>query len=128
MALMVRIFKMKFPWNIWVMFLGGVNILGAVVFFNSFEAKFALVGMFGSMFVMQIIYQKYGFVRLLGLGHIIFWVPFVAWNVIQLTNDYQMGEYFKFWLIAVSVLNALSLIFDIVDVYRFFKGETLEIS
>lgn len=63
LSLMRRIFGMPFPWNIWVMLLGFVNLGGGLFFFSTLEGKFALGSMVGAMIVMQIVYSKYGFVR-----------------------------------------------------------------
>lgn len=124
----LRMMKMRFPWNVWVMILGGVNFVGGVLFLNTFEGKFALLAMIGSMIVMLAIYYKYGFVRLLGLGHILFWVPFVIWNLARLSEPSALISDFKIWLVAVSVVNSLSLLLDFADVIRFFKGEKSEMS
>lgn len=110
------------------MLLGGANFVGSVLFFNTFEGKFALLAMMGSMIVMLAIYSKYGFVRLLGLGHILFWVPFVIWNLFRLSEPSALNSDFKIWLIAVSVFNSLSLLLDFADVIRFFKGEKSQMS
>ncbi len=124
----LRMMKMRFPWNVWVMLLGAVNFVGSVLFFNTFEGKFALLAMMGSMIVMLAIYYKYGFVRLLGLGHILFWVPFVIWNLARLSEPSALNSDFKIWLIAVSVFISLSLLLDFADVIKFFKGEKSEMS
>jgi len=124
----LRMMKMRFPWNVWVMLLGGVNFVGGLLFLNTIEGKFALLAMMGSMIVMLAIYSKYGFVRLLGLGHILFWLPFVIWNLTRLSEPSSLNSDFKIWLIAVSVFNSLSLLLDFVDVIRFFKGEKSEMS
>ncbi len=124
----LRMMKMRFPWNVWVMILGGVNFVGGVLFLNTFEGKFALLAMIGSMIVMLAIYSKYGFVRLLGLGHILFWIPFVIWNLARLSEPSALNSDFKIWLITVSVFNSLSLLLDFSDVIRFFKGEKSEMS
>jgi hypothetical protein len=127
MKLMIRILSMPFPWNAWVMLLAVVNIAGAIFFFEQFEAKFAVIGMLGSMLVMQVVYAKFGFVRLLGLGHIVFWVPFVGWNIFRLAGGESMPPNFRIWLVVVSLFNTASLLIDLGDVVRYFKGERSEI-
>lgn len=124
----LRMMRMRFPWNLWIMLLGGVNVVGVVLFFNTFEGKFALIAMIGSMIVMQVIYSKYGFVRLLGLGHILFWVPFVTWNFVQLSKTTSINDNFRVWLISVTVFNSLSLLLDFADVVRFLRGEKAEMT
>ncbi|MGE3534895.1 MAG: hypothetical protein AB7H48_08695 [Parachlamydiales bacterium] len=123
LSLMQRIFCMPFPWNVWVMLLGLVNMVGGIYFFATLEGKFALAAMMGAMMVMWVIYAKYGFVRLLGLGHILFWVPFLIWSVLRLRSWNDLPTDFRFWLVLVSILNSLSLVVDFIDVWRYAKGE-----
>lgn len=127
LSLMRRIFGMPFPWNIWVMLLGFVNLGGGLFFFSTLEGKFALGSMVGAMIVMQIVYSKYGFVRLLGLGHILFWLPFLAWSICRLRSWSDLQSEFRLWLLLVSTMNAFSLLIDAMDVWRYVKGERAEI-
>jgi len=124
--LMKKIFTMPFPWNTWVLLLAFVNIGGGLYFYSTLEGKFALGAMVGSMTLMQIIFSKYGFVRLLGLGHILFWVPFLTLTISRLQSWNGPSDCLKTWLILVSLLNSISLILDIVDVWRFLRGEKAE--
>ena len=105
------------------MILALVNLAGGLYFFATPEGKFAIAAMIGAMMAMQIIFAKYGFVRLVGLGHILFWVPFVAWNIWLLQSRDDAVDNFRIWLMTVSILNSLSLVLDAVDVWRFYRGE-----
>jgi len=123
---MKKIFTMPFPWNLWVMVLGVVNLAGGIYFFDSLEGKLALISILGAMVIMQVIFSKFGFVRLLGLGHIIFWVPFVSWCVFRILEWNSLGFNFRIWLCAVIMLNSISLAIDFVDVWRYHRGERAE--
>lgn len=125
--LMRKIFTMPFPWNLWVVILSMINFIGGVMFISTFEGKFSLFSMMGAMIVMTIIYARYGFVRLLGLGHILFWLPFVAFCIRQLTNETTLSASFRVWLLTVTIINSASLVLDIIDLFRFLKGEKTEI-
>ena len=126
LSLMQRIFTMPFPWNVWVMLLGLVNLAGGLYFFATLEGKFAIGAMMGAMMVMQFIFSKYGFVRLLGLGHILFWVPLLIWSVFRLRSWNDLPTDFRIWLVLVSTLNSVSLAIDFIDVWRYAKGEKEE--
>lgn len=126
LSLMRRIFCMPFPWNVWVMLRGFVNLAGGIYFFATPEGKFALAAIMGAMMVMQFIFAKYGFVRLLGLGHILFWVPFLIWSVLRLQSWNDLPTDFRFWLVLVSALNSFSLVIDFIDVWRYAGGEKEE--
>ncbi|NIS87965.1 MAG: hypothetical protein GWM98_27365 [Nitrospinaceae bacterium] len=113
---------MKFPWNLWVMLLGGVNMVGGLVYITTLEGQLALAGLMLAFMIMWAIYIKKGFVRLLGLGHLIAWPPLMVWyfNVIALKNPEGA---FKYWLISVLTVNGVSLVIDLVDVVRYSMGE-----
>lgn len=126
--LMKKIFTMPFPWNLWVMILSMINFVGGVMFLSTFEGKFALLSMMGAMLVMTLVYAKFGFVRLLGLGHIIFWVPFIFFCIKQLNSWSSLDATFRTWILIVMIVNILSLILDFIDVYKFLTGEKEEIA
>lgn len=124
--MMKKIISMPFPWNAWVMVLGMVNFIGGIYFFSRPEGKMALIAMMGAMLVMHFIYKTRGFVRLLGLGHIIFWTPFLLFSLWRLQTS-ALPEDFKIWLILVSILNGASLVIDFWDIWRYLNGERSEI-
>lgn len=126
--LMKKIFTMPFPWNLWVMILSMINFMGGVLFFSTFEGKFALFSMMGAMMVMTIIYAKFGFVRLLGLGHVVFWVPFIFFCIKQLNNWSSIDATFRTWILIVTIVNSLSLTIDFIDVFKFLTGNKEEIA
>lgn len=115
-----KMMRMKFPWNLWMGLLGLVNIGGGLLYIRTMEGQLALICMMAAFVIMWIIYIKKGFVRLLGLGHLIAWTPQVVWYS-QVVGDAVGG--FQYWLISVIVLNGLSLAIDFVDVIRYSLGD-----
>ena len=115
-----KIMGMKFPWNLWMGLLGLVNIGGGLLYIRTMEGQLALLCMMAAFVIMWVIYIKKGFVRLLGLGHLIAWTPQVVWYS-QVVGDAVGG--FQYWLISVIVLNGLSLAIDFVDVIRYSLGD-----
>jgi hypothetical protein len=113
--------SLPMPWPIWLAILMAANFVGSIYFFETLEAKVVLaVFMAGAMFMMAIFAAK-GFVRLLGIGHIL-WVPMVPWlwtRLDQAGPDSALG----YWIMSVMIINSLSLIIDAVDVVRYLKGE-----
>ena len=114
-------FALPKPWVAWVMLLVVVNVVISLFYLTTIEAQVvlgaALIG-----FVIQIaIFSTQGFVRLLGIGHIL-WVPMVFWLWSRLDLAVP-GSLFQFWLIAVIVLDTISVIIDATDVIRYWNGE-----
>ena len=111
---------MKFPWNVWMGLLILVNIGGGLFFIRTMEGQLALACMMAAFMIMWGIYIKKGFVRLLGVGHLIAWTPQVAWYL-QVVGD-KTG-WFQYWLISAIVINGLCLAIDFVDVVRYSLGD-----
>ncbi len=77
-----------------------------------------------SMVLMTVVTALSGFTRLLGLGHI-FCIPllyFLRARIDQIPADVFLGV----WIRGLMVLNAVSLLIDMVDVGRYISGERTE--
>ena len=109
------------PWVAWMAVLILVNLVGGLYYFSSLEGKFVVAAFFGAITVMEVINKAKGFVRLLGLGHI-FWVPLVPWLWMRYADAPTDGG-FRAWLVAVMLINTLSLIVDAIDMVRYARGE-----
>lgn len=120
--LMKRIGGMRFPWNLWVTLLGTVNLGGGIYYWSRIEGKTAIAAMTGAFVIMTVIYRQRGFVRLLGLGHIVAWVPLLALLAISLSDTDSTGA-FRAWLWTVIGFNGVSLVIDVADVVRYMRGE-----
>ena len=125
MITMFNFFKamLRMPklWVAWVMLLLTVNMVVPIFFIETLEAQVVLATMMASAALMMYIFAQKGFVRLLGLGHVL-WLPLILWLSDKV--DFASGlTRFDQWLMAVIVLNGLSLIIDTVDVIRYAKGE-----
>ena len=69
--------KMPLQWQLWVMLLVAANLVAALFFLRRLEAQVVL-GTFGaSMILMTLLTGRFGFTRIVGLGHIL-WIPMLA--------------------------------------------------
>lgn len=112
---------MPIQWQIWLGALVGVNIVAPLFFIHTIEAQVVLVMGIGGLVIMSVIFSMKGFVRLMGIGHI-GWLPLVFWLGTKLEHV-PADSAFGYWIIAVIVLDSLSLFIDIIDVLRYVKGE-----
>ncbi len=117
-----KIFGMKFPWNLWVGLLAMVNMVGGLIFIRTVEGQLALVCIMASFLIMWAIYAQKGFVRLLGLGHLIAWTPQMAWYT-QVILQGDTAGWFQYWIISVLAVNGISMVIDFVDVVRYSLGD-----
>ncbi len=113
--------SMPMPWPLWIGLLVVVNIAGPIYFFEAFEAKVVLVAFLASAAIMTVIFAAKGFVRLLGIGHIL-WIPMVPWLWTRL-DQVEPGSLIGYWMIAVVTVNGISLIIDAIDVVRYVAGD-----
>ncbi len=109
-------------WVAWVAFLGALNVLGGLFFFESVEGQLVLTAMAVAFILMLAIFRQYGFVRLLGLGHIVVWVPLLPWLWFRL-GTIGTGSLLGMWVLAVIAADGISLTIDVVDVVRYWRGE-----
>jgi hypothetical protein len=91
-------------------------------FIDTTEARVVFGAFVISIIIMTTIYLRLGFVRLLGLGHIL-WIPMVPWLWTRLVQTPPLDSTFQYWLLIVIVMNTISLVIDAVDVVRYMKGE-----
>ena len=112
--------KMPKHWVAWLWLLIGVNMLGPVFFRDTLEAKVVLAAIMGNAMLMVALHRKFGFVRLLGVAHIL-WLPLLPWLVTRLA-ELSPGP-LSSWLWSLVVINGLSLVIDVIDVVRYARGE-----
>jgi len=117
-----KVFGMKFPWNLWVGLQALVNMVGGLVYIRTPEGQMALACLMLAFLIMWGIYAKKGFVRLLGLGHLIAWSPLMVWYAKVVAQGNAEGL-FEYWLISILAINGISLVIDFVDVVRYSLGD-----
>lgn len=100
-----------------------VNGLMPFLFLETVEAKVVLILFMLAAMTQMMIYHSKGFVRLLGAGHF-YWFPMLGWLLVRISEG-QTPETVLSWIISLIVLNAVSLLIDVVDVMRYWRGERL---
>ncbi|QJB69170.1 hypothetical protein [Parasphingorhabdus halotolerans] len=114
----------------WMYLLGAINL--ASIFFVlkrvdgkwrlRLEAIAILISFFAAGAFMEWLYAQYGYVRLLGLAHLIFWTPAYAWIFRKRKQLVASAPVFGKYILAYLVINGISLIIDSIDVVRYFTG------
>jgi len=113
--------RMRWFWRVWIAMLILVNAVIPLFYSGIFEAQLVLLVFMLAAMTQMLIFHRLGFVRLLGIGHI-YWIPMLAW---LLSQGYSAGidVGFMAWLSALILFNSISLLIDIVDVIRYWRGE-----
>ncbi len=112
--------------QVWVAMLIGANLVAPLFFLDHVEAQATLVAGLAGMAIMTALTGRFGFSRIVGLGHVA-WLPLLVFLGSRLA-DVPATDAFGIWLRAVVVLDAVSLAFDALDVVRFARGERAEIA
>lgn len=76
--------------------------------------------------LMNTLYSQIGYVRLLGLGHIVPWTPLIIYLFNYLwrrRSQWDLTTLTGKWIAGVFTLNLISLVIDYVDVARWLLGE-----
>jgi len=115
------VLALPLPLQGWVLMLVGVNIVAPTFFFEHAEARVVLAAGVTGLVLMTMLTARFGFSRILGLGHIL-WAPMIVYLWGRLD---QVGaqDAFGLWLWTVILMDAISLLFDGADVWRFLRGE-----
>ena len=118
------IMSMPIYWQLWLMLLVTFNLIIPLFFLNRLEAQVVVGALVASMILMTVLTAISGFTRLLGLGHI-FWIPLLYFLWMRLEQN-PADDFFGLWLRVLMILNAASLIIDVVDVGRYIAGDRSE--
>jgi hypothetical protein len=102
--------------SMWVAILALAN-LASLLFWAAPIAKIIFIVFLLSATAMMIFYSCFGFEKILGIAHI-FWVFLVPFMLLELA--YYDGIFFLY-LVTLSILLSVSLVFDAIDVWKYFR-------
>lgn len=113
--------------NIWVpILMFGSLIIPAILLIWKSSRIAGLAGIVAgllSFVAISWMYEQLGYVKLLGLPHVLFYTPVVIYFIARLRSG-ELPKYAR-WLMSVSlVIILISLAFDYTDVARYLLGET----
>ena len=103
--------------SLWVLFLMLVN-MASLAFWQEAVAQLVLTNFLASAMLMMGLYSRYGFTKILGLGHFP-WIPLLVYVVTQIP---AAEASFKRYLLVLSVTMAISLVLDSIDVWTYFRN------
>ena len=109
-------------WNIWMNLMGFMNF-GAIIFaLKDTRARVVVLAMIANIIFMVLLYNQFGYTRILGLSHIIFWTPLLAylWKQRRAYPDHLWANR---WMWGIMIINGLSLLVDYTDVIRYLLGD-----
>ena len=105
----------------WVFTMMVVNT-AALLFLQRVEARWILAAWIGNIVFMSALFEMVGYVRLLGLSHVIFWTPLLIYLFAR-RNSWDLSNLSGKYIALVFAVNATSLVIDYIDVARWVAGE-----
>lgn len=102
---------------IWVFFLMVVNV-ASVAFWDESLAKIIFVTFMLSAMLMMGLYSRFGFEKILGIGHVL-WIPLLVYILMEIPTAKNI---FKTYLFVLLISISISLVFDIIDVRKYFTN------
>lgn len=121
-GLMEHISTQPLHWQLWMNLMGLLNF-GAIIFaLKDVRARWVVLAMIGNIVFISFLFGQFGYTRILGLSHVVFWTPLVIylWKKRKAFPDHVWATR---WLWAVMVVNSLSLLIDYTDVIRYVLGD-----
>ena len=88
---------------------------------KDWRARFVLLSMVIVIPIMNVLFAKYGFTRILGLAHVIVWTPLWAYLFKNRKAHPERKWTGRYVLLALVVIG-ISLLFDYSDVIRYLLG------
>ena len=104
-------------WIFWILFINGASLL----FVGRAEGRWVLAAWLLAIATMTLLYQHFGYTRILGLAHLLWWTPLVIY-LFRRRAGFGEGS-FGGWARLLLLTNAASLVVDAVDVVRFLLGD-----
>ena len=106
----------------WTRVIDASNWLLIPFAFYDRRARWALLAWFVNVVLILSLYNVFGYVRILGLSHIIAWTPLLPYLLKTrkpFSEETWSGRYL-YWFMAVI---SISLVFDYIDLIRYVSGD-----
>jgi len=104
-------------WIYWMVFMNTASLL----FVRRAEGRWVLLAWVLSVVTMNRLFEAFGYTRILGLAHVIWWTPLVLYLFRRRAGF--GGGVFGGWARWLVITNAISLAIDYVDVARWALGD-----
>ncbi len=114
----------------WVFLLGFVHLAALVFAVGRTGGRWivrpepfaVIVSFVAAGIAMGWLYEQVGYVRMLGLAHVVCWTPAYAW-VVSRRHALPRGSLYAKWVYAYLIIAGISLVIDVVDVVRYLVGD-----
>lgn len=113
--------SMPVGWRLWIYWLMAVN-MASILFILRREGLITLLVWIANVVTMTLMAEYFGFVRLLGLSHLVWWIPLLIYLARRL-RDIPLRTWLGRWIVVLMLTNSVSLVFDSIDVAGYLAGD-----
>lgn len=107
---------------IWIAVLVGLHIVAIPLAFKDWRPRVMVIVMILNGMFMSALFSKYGYTRILGLSHIIFWTPLLAY-LWKSRNAHPKRVWTGRFVKLAMLIILISLLVDYADVIRYVLGD-----
>ncbi len=112
-------------WKFWLGWMMSLNLVGSLFYIRKYqEARLILFAFLTQVVIMVAIAETLGYVRLLGITHVVVWTPLMVYLFKRIPKGHD-DQFYVAYLKTVFITDCLSLVIDYVDVGRYMLGERL---
>lgn len=114
----------------WLFVLAGTHLAALAFLVHRTGSRWALrleplavlASFLGAGLLMNWLYGQVGYVRLLGLAHLVVWTPVYVW-ILGRRRAIGTASWFGRWITLYLVVAGISLLVDAIDVARYLLGD-----
>jgi len=112
---------------VWMGIMGLLHIGAIPLAIKDWRPRWMVIAMAANLVFMSALFHTYGYTRILGLSHVIFWTPLLAY-LWKTRNKHPEREWTgRFVKVAIAII-FISLLFDYTDVARYVLGDRAVVS
>ncbi len=107
---------------IWLTIMALLHVAAVPLAFKDWRPRVMIIVMGLNVILMSALFQEYGYTRILGLAHVIFWTPLLAylWKTRKAHPErIWIGRFVRVAMLVIFI----SLIFDYSDVIQYMLGD-----
>ena len=110
------------PLEIWFNILAVVNLASFVFAIWDVRARWMALSVIALSLLVLGLHARFGYTRILGLGHIVVWVPLFAY-LWKTRHDFPTRKWTNGFILLFVLVNGISFALDSVDVLRYLAGD-----
>ncbi len=107
---------------IWISIMVGMHLIAIPLAFKDWRPRIMVIVMICNAIFMSALFSRYGYTRILGLSHVIFWTPLLAY-LWKRRNAHPERIWTGRFVRVSMVIIFMSLILDYYDVIQYVLGD-----